>query len=337
MDKLYLQNNYVVVEKSGETFVFSKNFCTYYETATSIVIQQFISTASVRTLAILISDIPNFYDQSGVTPYTTTTFKTFLRTNTGFKSASGGSGAAWGTITGTLTSQTDLNTALNSKQDNLISGTNIKTINGNSLIGSGNITIGGLTIGTTAITSGAANRLLFEGTGNVLQQSSNLTFDSTTNILQCGNRIIAGTSGMTNTGGALFVYAGNNNDFVQRIYNTAGTAIYNFRTTSNGSYMEFCNSTGTPQVTIKGQWSDALTFGAGRDIYFDTGTGTKIGAATNQKFAFWNKTPITQPTTAIAAATFTANTSGIANDTATFDGYTIGQIVKALRNVGLLQ
>ena len=41
-------------------------------------------------------------------------------------------------------------------------------------------------------------------------------------------------------------------------------------------------------------------------------------------------------TTAVAAATFVSNTSLIANDTATFDGYTIGQVVKALRNLGIL-
>lgn len=46
-------------------------------------------------------------------------------------------------------------------------------------------------------------------------------------------------------------------------------------------------------------------------------------------------TPIVQPTTGIAAATFVANTSGIANDTATFDGYTIGQLAKVIRNLGL--
>ena len=34
-----------------------------------------------------------------------------------------------------------------------------------------------------------------------------------------------------------------------------------------------------------------------------------------------------------AAATFVTNTSLIANDTATFDGYTLGQAVKALRNI----
>ena len=43
-----------------------------------------------------------------------------------------------------------------------------------------------------------------------------------------------------------------------------------------------------------------------------------------------------QETTGVAASTFVANTSGILNDTATFDGYTIGQVVKALRNLGIL-
>lgn len=67
-------------------------------------------------------------------------------------------------------------------QPTLVSGTNIKTINGNSLLGSGDLTIsggGGLTIGTTAITSGTIGRILFEGTGNVLQESANLFWDNT--------------------------------------------------------------------------------------------------------------------------------------------------------------
>jgi len=65
-------------------------------------------------------------------------------------------------------------------------------------------------------------------------------------------------------------------------------------------------------------------------------TGTIIGTATTQKLSFWNATPIVQPATGGTASTFVSNTSLIANDTATFDGYTIGQIVKALRNIGLL-
>jgi len=150
------------------------------------------------------------------------------------------------------------------------------------------------------------------------------------------SRMTCGTSGMTDTGGALFVYAGNANDFVARIYNTAGTGIYSFRTTSNGSYMEFNNSSGTPGVTIKGGTTDALVFADLRDIGFGTTTGTKIGYATNQKLAFWNKTPIVQPTTAVAGATFVANSGTAVNDASTFGGYTIKQVVQALQNVGLL-
>jgi hypothetical protein len=72
------------------------------------------------------------------------------------------------------------------------------------------------------------------------------------------------------------------------------------------------------------------------NVILGTTTGTKFGTATTQKFSVWNATPIVQPTTAVAAATFVANTSLIADDTATFDSYTIGQVVKALRNIGLL-
>jgi hypothetical protein len=43
-----------------------------------------------------------------------------------------------------------------------------------------------------------------------------------------------------------------------------------------------------------------------------------------------------QETTGIAAAAFVANTSLILNDTATFGGYTIGQVVAALKAQGLL-
>jgi uncharacterized protein YaiE (UPF0345 family) len=72
------------------------------------------------------------------------------------------------------------------------------------------------------------------------------------------------------------------------------------------------------------------------DISLGTTTGTKIGTATSQKLSLWNATPNVQPTTAITASTFATNTSGILNDTATFDGYTMGQVVAALRRIGAL-
>ena len=54
-----------------------------------------------------------------------------------------GSGAAWGTITGTLASQTDLQAALDAKQATLVSATNIKTINGSSVLGAGDLVVTG--------------------------------------------------------------------------------------------------------------------------------------------------------------------------------------------------
>ena len=76
----------------------------------------------------------------------------------------------------------------NGKQDSLVSGINIKTINSNSLLGSGDLVIGGggLTVGTTAIASGTVGRILFQNGGNVLGQDSALFWDNTNKRLGIG-------------------------------------------------------------------------------------------------------------------------------------------------------
>jgi len=53
----------------------------------------------------------------------------------------GSGGGTWGSITGTLSNQTDLQSALDAKQATLVSGTNIKTINGTSILASGDLTL----------------------------------------------------------------------------------------------------------------------------------------------------------------------------------------------------
>jgi len=94
------------------------------------------------------------------------------------------------------------------------------------------------------------------------------------------------------------------------------------------------NSGGTTQFSVSS--AGLITMADGANIAVNTTTGTRIGTATSQKLAFWNKTPVIQPTNAIAASAFVANTSAIANDTATFGGYTIGKIAAALIQVGIL-
>jgi len=51
--------------------------------------------------------------------------------------------SAWGGIVGTLADQTDLQNALDAKQATLVSATNIKTINGATVLGSGDLVVSG--------------------------------------------------------------------------------------------------------------------------------------------------------------------------------------------------
>jgi hypothetical protein len=125
-------------------------------------------------LVISYADSTNWVDDSAVA-YTEATLRTFLRENTGFSPASGGSGAAWGDITGTLSTQTDLQSELDDKQDTLVSGTNIKTINGTSVLGSGDLAIsgGGGAPATQILTEPRSNS--FYGIGIFGSATSNLT------------------------------------------------------------------------------------------------------------------------------------------------------------------
>ncbi len=119
---------------------------------------------------------------------------------------------------------------------------------------------------------------------------------------------------------------------------TATVYIEGASTQGTSNYSLFVDA-GTTRFEGTVEFASGSLFSVFNGVNFALGsaTGSKFGTSANDKIGFWNATPIIQPTTGIAASTFTANTSGIVNDTATWDGYTIGQVVKALRNMGLLQ
>lgn len=100
--------------------------------------------------------------------------------------------------------------------------------------------------------------------------------------------------------------------------------------------MTFATDTLTITKIAATTFSAGFTMADAQDVVLNATTGTKIGTANTQKLGFWNAAPVVQPATGGAAATFVTNTSLIANDSATFDGYTLGQVVKALRNIGVL-
>jgi hypothetical protein len=112
-----------------------------------------------------------------------------------------------------------LKTGLDAKQATLVSGTNIKTVGGVSILGAGDIAISsGLTVGTTAIASGTVGRLIFQGAGDVVQQDSNLFWDNTNKRLGIGATPNSSTLLDLRAQGAL------STDIAFRVRNSANTA-----------------------------------------------------------------------------------------------------------------
>ena len=77
---------------------------------------------------------------------------------------------------------------------------------------------GGITIGTTAIASGTANRILFQGAGDVVQQDSTFVWNNT------DKRLILGTEAVADTNSRLVVIGkdtGTNTTFA--VHNSTGT------------------------------------------------------------------------------------------------------------------
>ncbi|GEM_PF-2408363 len=109
------------------------------------------------------------------------------------------------------------------------------------------------------------------------------------------------------------------------------------------------NGTTPHRIQVYNTWSSAGSNFERGVCGFDTnvftigsyagGTGTlrdiRVGV-TGNKLGFYGTTAVTRQTTGVSAGAFVANSSGIANDSATFGGYTIAQIAAALRNLGLL-
>jgi hypothetical protein len=153
------------------------------------------------------------------------------------------------------------------------------------------------------------------GSGGTLTVQALTTNGATAGIVNFSNTYVQfSTGGNISSQGTWFPYSDGNN------YISATSTI--FRDSTNTTFLTLSNT--------------SATYIDGVNMAFGTTTGTKIGTATTQKIGFYNATPIVQITTGVAAATFVANTGTAINSASTFDGYTIAQIAKALRNLGLL-
>lgn len=187
------------------------------------------------------------------------------------KGGGGGGSTAWGSITGTLSSQTDLQTALDAKQNTLVSGTSIKTINSTSLLGSGNVLVQSPLIislnadNSTAVTGTTANSIV----SSILVPAN--TFASSGIIDIAARYLKTGTAGNQN----LRMYVNTSSSLtgatlVASFYNGANTQVGAWRTANiSSNTIRFLSSSGvfsSDLASIAGSGTSA-TFNTSVDNY----------------------------------------------------------------------
>lgn len=152
------------------------------------------------------------------------------------------------------------------------------------------------------------------------------------------NFALSGVSSISMTAASgLFTLNGGGNDISLTF--SGGTAVGLIKFWEDEAYFQFNTEVrldDTLKVTGLSTLTGGVTLPGGANIELATSTGTKIGTATSQLLGFFNATPVAQQTTGVTAATFVQNSGNAVNDASTFDGYTLLQITKALRNLGLL-
>lgn len=125
--------------------------------------------------------------------------------------------------------------------------------------------------------------------------------------------------------------------------NAAGNADVNlFQFSSDNAF--HIGASGTPALNIDTSlnvnWSMSIADNVA--VALGTTNGTKFGTATSQKIGFFNAAPVVQPNGTGNTHTVTAGSTTNVFINTTFDGstgstaYTVGDIVKALKSVGLL-
>lgn len=233
----------------------------------------------------------------------------------------------------------------------LNAGANITTGNTNVLYGSS---------AGTAITSGSNNtavgpnvgRSITDGYNNTLvgrtagdninsgfdniavgREAGNGTTSGSLNIsvgFQAGKDRQTGAVGSRNTASTSCIYIGNETKAFTAT-DTNAIVIGN-QALSNGSNTTVIGNSSTTNAYINGN----INIFDGKNIVFDSGTGTQIGTASSQKLAFYGDTPDVQPSTAIAGAPVIHIGGASVGASDTFGGYTIAQIAAALIRLGLL-
>ena len=179
---------------------------------------------------------------------------------------------------GNLPTTTAVTTALATKQDTLVSGTNIKTVNSTSLLGSGNVAVqetlvSGTNIKTlnstsllgsgdivlTANPSGVAGAIQFSNGSAFASDASNLFWDDTNNRLGVGTNAPTSNFDVKSTATS-FVFAqflANNGNEILTIRNNSDNSGNILA--QNVTAFSIGTNTTTARLTVKGSGSTSAT------------------------------------------------------------------------------
>jgi len=154
----------------------------------------------------------------------------------------------------------------------------------------------GLTVGTTPITSGTVGRVLFEGTGNVLQESANLTWDNTNGRLSIGSNSGDNLLNLSPSIGGSNAIVMNGNSYIKWENTTLDTylrCINGFSLSDNGYNSKFSINFGSLSSINTGQnfsfQSGNVLIGTTTDAGYKldvngTTRTSRVDSLTNQSF-----------------------------------------------------
>ena len=173
MKKIYKSGNYVIVEDgTGNVYQYASGATAYGRKEVSGVDSFILSESGVGTVIegqyrIPVADVVagDWFDEAGAVAYTESTFTDFIRTSTGFKSTSGGSGVNIGAGTGLIFGGIDTSDG-SLEFKSLIGGTNVTvTDNANDITIDASGGGGGSNIATSDLTISASGvrKLIFGG------------------------------------------------------------------------------------------------------------------------------------------------------------------------------
>lgn len=231
------------------------------------------------------TDLRNSYDASSTYPITGQGVASAISTKQDTLSQAQLSAINSG-ITSSLVTQIGTNTTnISNKQDTLVSGTNIKTVNNNSLLGSGNISIDYL----PSQTGNSGKYLTTDGTNaswaevdSLPAQTGNSGKFLTTDGTEASWATVQGGGGASFLSGGTAPTSGTNADMPGQTYvNTTDGSLYVCQALTGGDPTTYYTVVGSPTIN---SYYVASNFGS--NSYVDTGVTFRPSGAWNIKMKF---------------------------------------------------